>query len=411
MATIEETLQRIINSISNLEKRVDGIYLANRGHCVRGLTLTVGTSKNFSTLQSAIDMMATLDVVDCVIQLDPGTYTENVSITRLNTNKVTDLIIKGDTRRFVGMTLVSGATGNIFGITGMGSGTMTLSNVTTTIVAIGSVTNPDFTAAGLVVGDRVMIRDSAGTGNDLTVASVGTNSFTVNAAPANAVTGNGCYIIFKPNVIVQNSGNPNITFLIESGNLSLIGIEIINKSGASDYYAAIETFRSRLCMSNCVIRVENVAAGKLQRGVQIYDGELYFANPAIGYLGSISGPVSLINYSASKGSSCGILVGNSRVYTNGVFIANFSTGYYMGNASNSQSSYSEFVDCTNGFDLERSIIDITSSGIISATNGVLGNYKSFVVGLDTSARFISVTNAYPAATGAEFNSDSMCVFT
>jgi len=180
MASIEETFEKIAASIKELSSKVDRLSLSNHGYNIKNSGFTVGpTGKSFTSIQAAINMLNGSIITDSDIVVDPGVYTENILIRNLITPTVHDLIIWGDTRSFVGITMMSGFPLNIDGVVNLGSGTCTLSNATVTITVTGSISNPNFTAVGLVAGDIVIIRDSTGAMYERVVNTVGTNTFTV----------------------------------------------------------------------------------------------------------------------------------------------------------------------------------------------------------------------------------------
>lgn len=165
----EITAARKINELkSELEKltaRQGGQMMAPAS----GITRTVGSGKDFTTIQSAIDWFKGRQFSNsaCIIAVDAGTYSEAINISDLDTNDYGDLVIQGDTRNVAGHVFVSG-----WNTTAWASGTAYVagdirrSNLTATIglwmictvAGTSGGAEPTWTTPGTITADAGTLR-------------------------------------------------------------------------------------------------------------------------------------------------------------------------------------------------------------------------------------------------------------
>lgn len=75
---------------------------------LNGVTKTVGSGKDFATIQEAYDFFQGALVIDGEIVVDKGTYTEALALDGLLTLSPSQLVITGDTRLLAGLSYVNG---------------------------------------------------------------------------------------------------------------------------------------------------------------------------------------------------------------------------------------------------------------------------------------------------------------
>jgi len=170
--------------------------------CPNGVT-------KFNTIQEAIDSLGDQQIFNTTIQIAKGSYPENVVLQSILNSDPTSLKFVGDLRQIAGVGIAhdsfwndtAGPTGPVGG--GAGSKAVLNTGVNSITVTASVGTNPDFVAAGVVSGDKVIIRDNLGTFTTYTVALVAptTLTFTTNIiTPANAL---GAAMSIAPNVVIN----------------------------------------------------------------------------------------------------------------------------------------------------------------------------------------------------------------
>jgi pectin methylesterase-like acyl-CoA thioesterase len=150
---------------------------------VDAVTKTVGSGKDFTTIQAAIDWFeARIITGACYIDADAGTYDEAVDFSGLLIAGGASLTLRGDTRVLAGLSFVDGAAINRGALANGGSGTGALSNAGANITVTGTITNPDFDADSWGSGDKILVYDNAGAITEHTIDSVLNNVITLTAA-------------------------------------------------------------------------------------------------------------------------------------------------------------------------------------------------------------------------------------
>jgi hypothetical protein len=140
----------------------------------------------------------------CVIDIEPGTYTETLTFDDLFIGAPGSLEVQGDTRLLPGLAYIDGCLANPKALTNGGTGTVALSNSGNDLTVTCSTTNPDFDADGLASGDVVYTVDNSGTVAAFTVSSVANNVITFTAT-APTIGNDGTAIMIRPNVVITRS--------------------------------------------------------------------------------------------------------------------------------------------------------------------------------------------------------------
>jgi len=222
-----------------------------------GPILRVGKQQQFRCIQQAVNAASRLSG-NVRIKVDPGVYNEVVCIRNSVAND-TDFVIKGDSRKIVGMAFTQGAPWNVknYQLSVLGGGSYdnnTYSNanitftqfndlLTLTVTNTTVAANPNFVAAGVVKGDRVTLRVVNG-------ASVLYTSYKVLGVQGNSIT------IF---------GNPNLPIPLQDGfsfvvepNVQVTGFQVQSPATLIGFNIQPNTFDPNL---NCSIGIL-VTSGK-----------------------------------------------------------------------------------------------------------------------------------------------------
>lgn len=186
----------------------------------RGPVLRVGRKQQFRSIQQAVNAASRQSGL-VRIKVDPGIYNEIVCV-RNNASQDTDFIIKGDSRKIVGMAFTQGAPWNLknYQLSILGGGSYdnnTYSNANITVTQFGQLctltvtnttvaTNPNFVQAGVVEGDRITLRTVNGLSvlyTSYRVLGVQGNSITIFGSPNIPFpTPDGLSFAVEPNVQV-----------------------------------------------------------------------------------------------------------------------------------------------------------------------------------------------------------------
>jgi len=162
-------------------------------------TINVGPTRTYTTPASAF---ALLDSVyyrgGITFVLDPGVYA-SASISSKYPDKVTVL---GDTSRsLAGNHWKNGLDNSYYPPSYAGTGTITITNTGNKIVVSCATTDPDFVAGGIVSGDKVVAKNTAGTVAEYeidSISGVGNNELVLTTT-APSMTGDTGFFI-APNV-------------------------------------------------------------------------------------------------------------------------------------------------------------------------------------------------------------------
>lgn len=176
------------------------------------VTKRVGAGKDFATIQAAINWFAgKVITTDCYIDVDAGTYTEDLVLQDVFCVNGAKVIIRGDTNTTSGYSCVIGSAtrsvpGNRLALANLGTGNVTaaVGGGGTTLTITMSTTNPAFDTAK--VNSSVRYYDAA-TGNNgtFTLTDVVGGVLTVGGAdtwPA-GMANLGSAVCFLPNRILE----------------------------------------------------------------------------------------------------------------------------------------------------------------------------------------------------------------
>lgn len=359
-------------------------YVASK--ICNGVNRTVGAGKDHATIQSAIDWFAGKQCYNCSITVDAGTYSEYLNFSSgLLTRYFSDLQVIGDTRDFAGMTYVHGQTCNRNGFANLGSGTMSLSSGGNVIGFTGSVSSPDFTAAGVVVGDKVLVRTTAGTFTEYSITAVYTNSVQIGANPT--INNFGGAVTFLPNRRVQppSTQTSSIAYF-NKAKAAISGFDLLCTSSSyapvqgqvgSEIGLARLTARNGLSImidTDSVLHNSNMpfTAANCTYGIIIQQGARAFISYSSVVLGNGGGSGYLAQFGGMVDTYGGIACG-------------FSIGY------NSQL---------------HSLVKADSSGATKCTYGYQAAYNSYLYATGTQANTNSKGNTVdytPASSDTEGN--------
>lgn len=197
----------------------------------------------FNSIQSAIESLHGKPILDTTISVAPDTYIENITFQNLIISDETKLKLVGDTRDIAGLGIAHDSFWNataIPGVIGGGIGSRAV------LAAVGADTisvtaavgiSPNFIAAGIVAGDRVIIRDNAGVFTTYTVKAGGVGANTLALAPniVGAIGGVtlGSAISFLPNVTITAPIGPVIS---QKSNVTIKGFFIDVPAGQIGLY-------------------------------------------------------------------------------------------------------------------------------------------------------------------------------
>jgi len=247
---------------------------------------TVGSGKDFATIQEAIDWFKDYIIVSgCRIDIDAGTYSENLDISGLLIVAPDGLEIRGDSRQVAGKTFINGNTNiNVYGAYsvmsngGTGACTITKNDTNKTLTIACATTNPDFQTDGWVAGDTVMTYDGT-TWTEHTLTAVSGNILTKSTAWPTITT--NFAVVFCPKVKLSSplAANGDHVY-VGSPNIFLHGLRL-----ASSFSYAINgvhlTNAAVIRISRCFIEARGRGVF-LERSSVISNG-LYYPNTLRGY--------------------------------------------------------------------------------------------------------------------------------
>jgi len=354
---------------------------------VENITKTVGTGKDYATIQEAVDWFKGKIVLSgCKIVVDAGTYTENVDIMGFIAAESEALTIEGDTRELVGGFFAHQCP--IFNGGNFGTGTCSLSNSGSTITVTGSGGNPDFAAGGLVSGDKVIVTNGSSVNAEYTIASVSANTITLTTT-APTVNADGASVLILPNRRIQAASSAIWTVRVFSTSVVLRGIAIHTPSAWANInlYAAYETI---VICRHVVSLAGSIGFLAMQtsrmNGEVVADHVFDRASPGYrpGYQSSF-GSVMAVRYSGSFGS-----LGNT-------------IGYTSQTNSILDTRYSIAVGCGEGFSARGGCM--TDAHFTYARKGSVGyNAEQFsYVGALSTSDTCTATTKYSSAYSRRMN--------
>jgi len=358
---------------------------------------------DYTTIQGAIDFFASKFCTDCIINVDAGTYSENIVVSNYLSNNPSGLTIAGDTRTLAGTSFVDGASCNVAAVANGGSGTVALSNLDETITVTGSTTSPDFDADGWVSGDKVIIQGDATNPTEYTIASTANNVITLTVT-APAVGADGTSIALKPNRIITSATSTAVA----TSNVIFKGFYVTTSATNKNVW---RTTAGWTVFSECLFAIPT---GNNQPNVVV-------SNNGIINVGSYaSGAVTFdktstaLQLGALTASSCAWRAGQSiaemRVYNTAAI--NCSIGYSSTGASTNVSRNVVAALCTTAFNAtNNAYADFTSSYVRGGTTGFLSQYNSYMLATSTSAKNSAGTGYSPSTTDTEGNVYAIITFT
>ena len=378
----------LIAKVERLEKLVSRMISNGIGVVtMSGITLTVGSGKQFSTIQSAVNYCKYKQLINVTIALDAGTYTEAVVIDNIFSDRTSDLKIIGDTRTFVGATYVHNAACNPEGISNMGTtgNVCTLSNSGTGLTVTVTGTNPNFSSLGVVNGDKILVVDNTGAVSERTISSVSSNTLTLTTTSP-TVNADGCSVTFLPNrMITQNTSSETINV---QSSCCFGGIYVRNQG--SGVCIALYAYRKSIEIGSCVL-------GSTGNGTAIYNSRLV---TGVSFSSSnICGNkyVTAINLGSVGGN--GALIYSATVDLEYFIVIKYGNGIYCENHSFSYHTYSVAVRCTNGYvSSMHSFIYAGNCSAILCTFAFVGQYRSYIYAGGTSTRCSGTGTLYSPAT-------------
>lgn len=197
------------------------------GSITSGITVTVKTSGgDFSTIQSAIDYFSSKSVLAAsgvTIAVDPGVWSENLSISGAMSFNPGGIVLQGDTRTLAGMAFVRGAPLNQSGVANGGSGTCTITSSGAVITVTGSTTNPDFAADGWGSGDTIYLSGDGGGVGGYTIQSTSGNTITCTSSVL-AMTQDGVSLQMRPN---RRVGNGSTALNVAASRVKVTGFHFM----------------------------------------------------------------------------------------------------------------------------------------------------------------------------------------
>lgn len=187
-------------------------------------------SKCFPTIQSAIDSLSGLNTGNVTIKVAPGTYRETLQINKLSssvsrgvtTYPYPSFSIVGDNRQFGALTylqngIIPASANPNFGDS---SAIVNLVNGPNSIQV--TTTGVNFTAIGLVVGDKIKIRDNTSTWNVRNITSF--TADTINYDGTALTVGDlGSAFVFLPNVELLGTTPAQPTLYVSCASVNLEG--------------------------------------------------------------------------------------------------------------------------------------------------------------------------------------------
>lgn len=242
-----------------------------------GVTRTVGAAGDHLTIQAAIDWFANrrVNYGANVIDVDAAAYDEAVEFSDIVLAAGATLTLEGDTRALVGISYVDGASCNRAAIANGGSGVCALANAGNNITVTGTVGNPDYDAAGLVNGDRILVYDNAGATTIETIDSVLNNVITLTAA-APAVGNDATSICILPDRSIERTAAGPCIQVSSVRGVSIDGWYLESAAGASCHGIAADTA--------ALVVAENTATNVEDNGI--------WADAAYSTIRSVGGAVS-----------------------------------------------------------------------------------------------------------------------
>lgn len=410
----------------------------------QSVTKRVGTGQEFTTIQDAIDWFQGKTITtDCYIDVDAGTYTEDLVLGGVVCYNGAKLYIRGDTNTSSGYTCVVGTAGravpgNRLALANLGTGNTTaaVGGGGTTLTFTMSTANPDFDAAGVNLSVRYY---DVATGNNgtFTLVSAVNNVLTVGGAdtwPA-GMANLGSAICFLPNRILEG----HITMY--EGAWVLQGFVVHETSGDcitletdgvlklrscfvygsdSDGIVVAKSARLERSYYNSIwentsygVRCGTTTALRFSGGADVsYIGFVDNGNTAIRAVGAVT---VLAWYTMLAGGSYGVYAtGSASVYCQyAVAVVAATIGFYSARASHVDVSNGIALSCQYGYYVDINAAMIASSCTAQGnTTGYYACTNAYMYANSTVANNNGNGTDYsPAVTNTEGNVSGIITFT
>jgi hypothetical protein len=182
------------------------------------ITKTVGSGKEFAAIQEAINWFKGKIISGtCTIEVDAGTYAENLTFASILVMPGSTLWLKGDTRTLAGLTYVDHGYGaNSEGRTngGAADAACALANSTTNITVTVTGGDPDFDTDNWVNGDLLLVYDNAAAITEKTISSTSNKTITLTTT-APTIGNTGTAICLCPNRVISIASGTAINIQIQ----------------------------------------------------------------------------------------------------------------------------------------------------------------------------------------------------
>lgn len=355
------------------------------------ITKTVKTTGgDFTTIQDAINWFKGKLLINCKISVDPGLWSEQITVEDIFADRPSDFTIEGDTRNFVGIHFVHGTQANPLNLSNMGTanGACTLSSSGSSITVAVAGDNPNFATAGFGVTsadpnatDYVIVRNTAGAISYHTVTSVSSNTINLSSA-APTVNGNGAFVILPPRYTIRlSSANPVATL---NSTCTLKGFTL-DQDGSGNGILSSDS-QGQMKIQACVIDIASTGNGIFASRTSLINTDTYLS----------------IFYNASgTGSGNGAIFWNCvRTTLRYIMFGKFAAGATVDRGTPYIDMIScVSVGCTTGFQaVVASSANFQSVQVMSATNGIYASNMSYIRALSTNALMIATTTKYSPAT-------------
>lgn len=318
---------------------------------------------DFTTIQAAIDWFADKKILYGAnyIDVDATAYDEAVDFSGIFCVPGATLTLRGDTRVLVGLTYVDTVADNTDAmnkadLANGGDGICTLSNAGNNITVAGSIANPDFDAAGLVNGDRVLAYDNAGVIALHTIDSVLNNVITLTAA-APALGNDGTAVCLLPNRSIERTvAGPCIQVTGQVKGIVVDGFYLESAAGAS-------------CDGIFMYNGPEVTLHNLVTYVEDFGFHVTTGTPA---LVAQSGDISV------WGGSRGVVLSRTAFATLWylIVVGASAYGYLVSDSSGMSAAYAQAITCVNGFQVQQLSWAYLANGVARQNTNV-GYYAGF----------------------------------
>jgi hypothetical protein len=183
---------------------------------VSSATTTNELAGTYATLQAACDSLSTKQFprLGVTAVVASGTYAENVEVRNMDSSNESYLYFQGDSRPHAGLAMCHGLPYNIGASSAVPQGrsllhtdkvSLSAAGAVITVTVSGTGTAPNFSHATalIVAGDKLAVRNTAGTETDYTVVSASGNTITVNTPVTGSLNDRGAFICLLPNRVIR----------------------------------------------------------------------------------------------------------------------------------------------------------------------------------------------------------------